>query len=516
MPSKNGSSSGPVPLWIAGKEVTTSTTFEVHSPSTGDKLWSSSSVSAKEATQAVDAAQEAFKTWRKTKPAEIQRILLKAADIAEARQEELMGYMMQESGALGPFTGFNIKTMVENFRDVAGRAANILGAIPQTQTPGQGAFIYKEPFGVIFGMAPWNAPYILGARALLYALAAGNTVVLKGAELSPRTFWTFGSIMKEAGLPDGVLSVIYHRPEDAVDVTNAIIEHPAIKKVNFTGSTALGAIIASKAGKELKPVLMELGGKASAIVCEDANLDNAAMQVAMGSFFHAGQICMSTERVLVNRKILDKFAEALKGATQKVYAPDADAPVLIAKAGVEKNQKLLEDAESKGAKVLYGDAAAKDKGGYRIGPVIISDVKKEMDIFYTESFGPTVSLIAVDSDQDAIDIANDTDYGLSGAVFTESLGRGLRIAKEIDSGAIHINSMSVHDEALLPHGGVKKSGWVRIAPFSTQLRRTDMKPGSFQCSMGRGRVLEAEDHNIYGVTTSSCHMLLSVRHDTEH
>lgn len=292
-------------------------------------------------------------------------------------------------------------------------------------------------------MAPWNAPYILGTRAFLYAIAAGNTVVLKGSELSPRTFWAIGSVFKEAGLPDGVLSVIYHRPEDAVAVTNAIIESPIIKKVNFTGSTLVGSIIASKAGKELKPVLMELGGKASAIVCEDADIDHAAFQVALGSFLHSGQICMATERVLVNRKIIDQFAQALKGASEKVYAPNADAPVLVAKAGVDKNHKLLSDAVSKGAKVVMGDVNAHEQSAYRIRPVIVSDVKKEMDIYYTESFGPSVSLIAVDGDEDAIDIANDTEYGLSGAIFTQSLGRGLKIAREVDSGAVHINSMSV-------------------------------------------------------------------------
>jgi acyl-CoA reductase-like NAD-dependent aldehyde dehydrogenase len=188
---------------------------------------------------------------------------------------------------------------------------------------------------------------------------------------------------------------------------------------------------------------MELGGKASAIVCEDANLENAAFQVALGSFLHAGQICMATERILVHRSIISQFADALKAASEKVYAPNGEAPLLVATAGVEKNRKLLDDASAKGAKVIYGDINAKEQSNYRIRPVIITDVKKEMDIFYTESFGPTVSLIAVDSDEQAIEIANDTDYGLSGSVFTESLGRGLRIAKEIDSGAIHINSMTV-------------------------------------------------------------------------
>ena len=475
--SNGADSSGPVPLWIAGEEVTTDTAFDVVSPSSNKKLWSSSSASPKQAVQAVEAAQTALKTWRKAKPAQIRTILLKAADILDQRKDEISRYMMEETGALEAFTGFNMTVTAENFRDVAGRAGSTLGAIPSTGTPGQAALLFKEPYGVNLAIAPWNAPIILGTRAFLYAIATGNTVVLKGSELCPRTFWALGSIMKEAGLPDGVLSVIYHRTSDAAEVINTIIEHPHVRKVNFTGSTITGSIIASKAGKELKPVLMELGGKASAIVCEDANLDNAAMQVALGSFLHAGQICMATERILVNRKIIDQFAEALKGASGKVYARDGDAPILVAKAGVEKNHKLLDDATSKGAKVLYGDVAAKELSDFRIRPVIISDVKKEMDIYYTESFGPTVSLIAVNSDEEAIEIANDTEYGLSGAVFTESLGRGLKIAKEIDSGAIHINSMSVQyvasaaifrypadtfdsDEALLPHGGVKKSGWV--------------------------------------------------------
>ncbi|KAK5131368.1 hypothetical protein LTR08_000971 [Meristemomyces frigidus] len=461
----NGSAdtSKSVPLWIAGQEVWTDTTFDVVSPTTGEKLWSASSVSVKEATQAIDAAQKASKTWKKAKPAEIRTILLKAADVFERRKEELAGYMKTETGALDAFADFNMSTTIENFRDVAGRAANIMGAIPQTAAAGQGAFVFKEPFGVNLGIAPWNAPYILGTRAFLYALAAGNPVILKGSELSPRTFWAIGSVLKEAGLPDGVLSVIFHRPADAAAVTNAIIENTHVKKINFTGSTAVGSIIASKAGKELKPVVMELGGKASAIVCEDANIPHAAFQCALGSFLHAGQICMSTERILVNRKIIDEFATALKGAADKIYASSADAPVLVAKAGVEKNKQLRADAVSKGAKIVGGgELDTHESSAYRIRPIIIQNVNKEMDIFYTESFGPSVSLIAVDSDEEAIEIANDTEYGLSGAVFTESLGRGLKIARQVDSGAVHINSMTVHDESALPHGGVKKSGWGRF------------------------------------------------------
>ena len=339
--------------------------------------------------------------------------------------------------------GTSVNSCCRQIRDVAGRAGAILGAIPQTGTPGQAAFLFKEPYGVNFAIAPWNAPYILGTRAFLYPIATGNTCVLKGSELCPRTFWAIGDIWKKAGLPDGVLSVIYHRPEDAVAVTNSIIENPLVKKVNFTGSTAVGSIIASKAGKELKPVVMELGGKSSAIVCDDADVEKAAMACAFGSFFHAGQVCMATERILVNRKIMDQFAAALKSATQQVYGPNDDAPVLVAPPGVKKNQELRADAVKKGAKVEYGELDTHEASTYRIRPIIMSDVKKEMEVFYTESFGPSVSLIGVDSDEEAIEIANDTDYGLSGAVFTESLGRGLKIAKAIDTGAVHINSMTI-------------------------------------------------------------------------
>ena len=241
--------SKPVPLWIAGKQIQTETTFPVTSPTTTEHLWTSSSVSVPLALEALDAAQTAFKTWRHATPATIRKILLKAADIFETRQDELAGYMKAETGALANFAGFNTTQAIEVLRDVAGRSAHILGEIPKTSTPGTGAFIFKEPYGVIFGAAPWNAPYILGLRAFIYAIAAGNTVVLKGSELSPRTFWALGSVMKEAGLPDGVLSVIYHRPEDAVAVTNAIIESAVVKKVISRGARWSGRFTRVKLGK---------------------------------------------------------------------------------------------------------------------------------------------------------------------------------------------------------------------------------------------------------------------------
>lgn len=270
------------------------------------------------------------------------------------------------------------------------------------------------------------------------------------------------TVFIDAGLPPGVLNAIYCSPSAAPEVTNAIIEHPAVKKLTFTGSTAVGKIIAGAAGKNLKPVIMELGGKASAIVCEDADLEHAAMQCALGAFLHSGQICMSTERIVVNEKIIEPFTKLLKASVDKMWEGAGDTPVLIQSKSVEKNHALINDAVKGGAKMLHGDLDARVSSATRMQPIIVGDVKPQHRLYHEESFGPSVSLIAVPSDEKAIEIANDTAYGLSGAVFSKDLGKALSIAKRVESGAVHINHMSVHDESNVPHGGTKQSGWGRF------------------------------------------------------
>ncbi|KAF2201003.1 aldehyde dehydrogenase [Delitschia confertaspora ATCC 74209] len=463
-------SSYTVPLLINGKEVITTSTFPVISPSSHKQIWLSSSASLSDASNAATAAQAAFPSWSKTKPAARRNILLKAADILEKRAEECADYMMQETGATDKWAGFNIPLSAELIRDVAGRVSAIGGSIPICDQEGTSALVVKEPWGVVLAIAPWNAPYILGVRSVLYALAAGNTCILKGSELSPRVFWAIGSVFQEAGLPAGVLNVLYHRREDAAQITTALIEHPAVKKINFTGSTAVGRAIASTAGKALKPVLLELGGKASAIVLDDADINKAATQCALGSFLHTGQICMSTERILVHKSIKDDFIKAFRGAVEGIFGgSDKPAPVAVMEASIARNKHLISDAVSKGAEILHGNheldelhPETKEVSRTRMRPIIVGGVNKDMEIYHTESFGPSVSVIEIESEEQAIEIANDTEYGLTGAVFTENLARGLRIARQIESGAIHINSMSVHDEPSLPHGGAKSSGWGRF------------------------------------------------------
>ncbi|KAF7290765.1 Clathrin assembly protein [Mycena indigotica] len=458
-----------VPLLIKGEERVSSSTFPVVSPLTHKSLYSCSSASSDDTELAIAAATTAFQEWSKSKPIQRRNILLKAADLIEQQAPALKESIMQETGSDETFANFNIFTTAEHIRDTAGRISGIAGSIPICQVDGTSALVLKEPYGVVLSIAPWNAPYILGARSIIFPIATGNTVVLKGSELSPRCFHHLGRIFAEAGLPAGVLNVLYTTREESPAITTQLIEAPAIRKVNFTGSTAVGSIIAATAGRALKPCLMELGGKAAAIVLDDADLERAAMQCVVGAFLHAGQICMSTERIIVHKAVINAFRPALQKAVSGFSPENALSPVLAQGGTVAKNRALVADAICKGAKLLHGDYTTEENhpetgepSSTRLRPIIVEGVTKEMDLYGTESFGPSVSLIAVESEEEAISVANDCDYGLNSAIFTRDLARGLRVAKKLECGNVHINSMSVHDEAALPHGGVKNSGWGRF------------------------------------------------------
>ncbi|KAL2814215.1 Aldehyde/histidinol dehydrogenase [Aspergillus cavernicola] len=418
-----------VPLIINGRDITSREKFDVISPGTREIVWISSSVTHGLADEAST-----------TKPVLRRAIFLQAADILEQRAPECEEYMAEETGAIQPFMKINVTTAAELLRDLAGRINKApTGQLPVCQEEGTHEMVLREPYGVVLGIAL--------------------------CEVSPRCFWLIGSIFREAGLPPGCLNVIYHHPEAAAEITTQLIKHPAVRKMNFTGSTAVGRIISSTAGRNLKPVLMELGGKSSAIVCEDADLDLAAQQCAIGAFLHSGQICMSTERILVHHTVLTPFAERLKAAIGSIFGQEGTPQTVAQFAAVVRNHHLVQDVVSKGATVVHGHHSDNDTGApssFQLQPTVVQAVTPSMDLYQTESFGPTVSLILIDSDEQAISISNYTDYGLSGAVFTRDLTRGLTLAKQMQTGAVHINSMNVHDEPSLPHGGVKSSGWGRF------------------------------------------------------
>ncbi|KAF5603013.1 aldehyde dehydrogenase [Fusarium pseudocircinatum] len=451
-----------VPFLINGSDHTSERAVDVVSPASGEVVHRYHSADVKDANAAVEAAAEAFKSWRKTRPSERRDLFLKAAEIMQKRRDELRGYSMSETGSDATWADFDISTGISHLKEVAGRIGTLEGAIPTVSDPNTTALVLREPYGVVVAIAPWNAPYILGTRSVVFPMAAGNTVVFKASEVSPRTLWAIADVFREAGLPDGVLNVIFHERANAAAVTAALIEHPEVKKINFTGSTPVGRIIGKLAGENLKPVILELGGKAPAIVWEDADLDLAALQCTLGAFMNSGQVCMSTERILVHRNVKDEFEKKLSATIEQVFSSKADAPILVASAPVEKNKALIKDAISKGASLVHGNPDVEESSKTRMRPIVVRDVTTEMDIYKSESFGPTVSLMAIETEEEAIKIANDTEYGLSSAVFTSNLQRGLRIAREIETGAVHINNMSIHDESGLPHGGAKASGYGRF------------------------------------------------------
>ncbi|GKU07439.1 unnamed protein product [Fusarium langsethiae] len=453
-----------IPLVINGQQVHGSESSPVISPLTGEQVWSFSCASKDQLQEAVQNAHDTFSDWSRTKVSDRRDILLKAADIMEKRREELGGYMHHEMGANKVFQDFILGLTIEGLKDTAGRIAGaVQGTAPESAHKGMKALVQKRPYGVILGIAPWNAPIHLGLRSVLFALAAGNTAILKGSEFTPRCYWAIVDVLREAGLPAGCLNLIFHSPAEAASTINTLVSHPHIKKINFTGSTRVGRIISSTAGQHLKPVLMELGGKASAIVLKDADLDQAAIHCARGAFFNAGQVCMSTERILVDESISSEFKERLGDAIRKIFGTADDTPTVVAAASATRNRSLIQDAISKGAQPLkiFEDEHAYETDT-KMRPVVLGNVKKDMDLYATESFGPSVSLFTFKTEQQAIQLANDTEYGLTAAIFSQDLRAAFQLADSLESGAVHINSMTVHDEYSLPHGGVKDSGFGRF------------------------------------------------------
>jgi acyl-CoA reductase-like NAD-dependent aldehyde dehydrogenase len=294
-------------------------------------------------------------------------------------------------------------------------------------------------------------------------LACGNTVVLKASELSPRTHGLVAEIMIQCGMPRGTLNLIHTDPEMAPRVVEALIAHPAIRRVNFTGSTRVGRIIAETAARHLKPVLLELGGKAPLVVLDDADLDAAVDAAVFGAFFHQGQICMSTERIVVDDKVADHFLAKFVARAKTIRAADPRKEdtllgAMISEQAVQRVRMMVDDAVSKGASL----ALAGRQEGVLVDPVILDHVAPGMRVYDEECFGPMASLIRVSGDDEAITVANDTEYGLVAAVFSRDVPRALTVARRLETGICHINGATIQDEPQMPFGGVKASGYGRF------------------------------------------------------
>ena len=452
-------------LLIDDRDVAASTgaTFERRDPITGDVASRAAAASVADAQAAADAAAAAFPAWSKLGPNARRSALLKAADLLEGRAADFVNLMATEIGATAGWAQFNVKLAAGMLREAASLTTQITGEIIPSDKPGCVSMAVRQPAGVVLGIAPWNAPVILGVRAIATPLACGNTVVLKASEICPGTHRLIGAVLREAGLPAGVVNVITNAPEDAGEIIESLIAHPAVRRINFTGSTRVGRIIAETAARFLKPVLLELGGKASLVVLDDADLDAAVAASAFGAFMNQGQICMSTERIVVDNTVADDFVAKLAAKAESLQAgnPRHGNFALGSLVGVEAAERiggLVNDAVSKGAKLLAGGRV----DGTVMSATVLDQVTPAMRLYGEESFGPVVCVIRASGVEEAVRIANDTEYGLSAAVFGRDITRALDVAHRIDSGICHINGATVHDEAQMPFGGVKASGYGRF------------------------------------------------------
>jgi acyl-CoA reductase-like NAD-dependent aldehyde dehydrogenase len=357
--------------------------------------------------------------------------------------------MAEELRASEPWARFNVMLGAGMIREAAALTTQIGGEVIPSDRPGLLSLALREPAGVVLGIAPWNAPVILGCRAIATPLACGNTVILKASERCPRTHGLIVEAFQAAGFPEGVVNLVTHAPEHAAEVVGALIDHPAVRRINFAGSTAVGRIVARRAAEHLKPVLLELGGKAPLIVLEDADLDEAVAAAAFGAFMNAGQICMSTERIIVVEAVADEFARRFADKAASMPAPAVGEQV--DETAAASARALLECALAQGARDIAPGAA-----------VVLDGITPAMRLYRDESFGPVVGIVRVADEEEAIRVANDSDYGLSAAVFTRDSARGLRVARRIRSGICHVNGPTVHDEPQMPFGGMGASGYGRF------------------------------------------------------
>jgi benzaldehyde dehydrogenase (NAD) len=464
-----------------------SATFTRNNPITGEPATTARASTVAQANAACDAAAAALPAWAALGPNARRAALTKASAALEGKAEAFVEAMMGEIGATRSWALFNLGLGASMLREAAALTTQIAGEVIPSDKPGCIALAVREPAGVILGIAPWNAPIILGVRAIAVPLACGNTVVLKASESCPRTHALIVEAFEDAGFPKGAVNLVSNAPQDAAEIVGALIDHPAVRRINFTGSTGVGRIIAMRAAGQLKPVLLELGGKAPCVVLEDADLDEAVKAAAFGAFMNSGQICMSTERIVVVDAVADDFAARFKAkvATMSVGDPrEGTAPLgaVVDQKTVDHVRGLIRDALADGAEQLVGG----DAHGVLMPAHVIDRVTPAMRLFREESFGPVVGIVRARDEAQAIELANDTEYGLTASIFTRDIAKGLRLARQIKSGICHVNGPTVHDEAQMPFGGTKGSGYGRFGGKAgidsfTELRwiTVETQPGHF-------------------------------------
>lgn len=433
----------------------------IRNPYNGEVLAEIALADNEDVDEAYRTAMETQKEWSRTLPQEKRAVLEKSAQIMDLRREELAEWLAKESGSARTKAHVEIDFCINIIKEAATFPFRMEGKIIPSIVPGKENRIYRNPIGVAGVISPWNFPMYLSMRSIAPALGAGNGVVVKPPLATPLTGGILiAKIFEEAGLPPGLLNIIVGKNEEVGD---PITTHPIPGIISFTGSTRVGKMIGAKAGEHLKRVALELGGNNVFIVLDDADLERAARGAAFGKFMHQGQICMSINRFIVDRKVYEPFLELFKEKVEQLKAGDpldetTDIGPLIRKSEVERIQTMIQESKDQGARaILEGNTR-----GSLMEPVILADVSPEMPIAKHEIFGPVAPVIPVDNEEEAVQMANATEYGLSGSVHSASIERAVRVAHQIETGMIHINDQPVNDEPSIAFGGEKESGLGRF------------------------------------------------------
>lgn len=411
---------------------------------------------------AANRAARAFWNWSKTTAQERIGHLNAIADALDAARVLLVDTAAAEVGAAPQWTEFNID-IAKNILRQAGDLIPLMEDQCVEHPDGRSSVIRRQAVGVVLGFVPWNAPIVLAVRAIAAPIACGNTVVLKASEHCPKTHELIVDLCMKAGLPEDVVTVVTSDVEDSLDVAKTLIRHPTVRRINFTGSSRVGQIVAVEAASVLKRCLLELSGKAPLIVLEDADLDAAAAAAMTGAFFNQGQVCMSTERIIVLDTVADAFVDRLVHKASALRAADpsketASLGRLINAESAQRVSRLVEDAVAHGAVLRLGGEVS----GEVMQPAVLDHVMPQMRIYREESFGPVASVIRVRNDDEAISVANDTEFGLASAVFSKDLDRCAAIADRLETGIVQINGPTVFDDPTMPFGGMKSSGYGRF------------------------------------------------------
>ena len=442
-------------------------------PSNGEVFARVHMANKEDIEDAIQSAYVAQKSWALTPPRQKEKVLLKAADLFEERAEEIKTILMQESGSVIAKCMFEIGMVADILRTAAGEARRVSGQTFTSNDPGVLSYSIRRPLGVIAGISPFNAPMILSTKKFAFALAAGNSFVLKPSSHTPVCGLVFGEVFRDAGLPDGVLNII---PCSSRDLGETFQTDKRIAMITLTGSTRVGKMVAASAAMNLKKCTVELGGKSPTIVLGDANVDYAVDTAAFSIFMHQGQICMAGSRIIVEANIYDEFCEkfAAKVKTLKVGNPEDPTTIvgpLIEEAQCEFINGLVDDAVTKGANLLSG----REHEGCFYKPTVVADIDESMTIFHEEAFGPAAAIVKARDMDHILELANNSNYGLSSAVITDNLSAALRLTEELDTGMVHVNGPTIQDEAHIPFGGVKESGMGREGGHFSIEEMTELK-----------------------------------------